>query len=202
MISQSELQNEFIRSAIHVVAEKGLEHASTRSIAAYAQRNETYIYHCFSGKDELFAAALHWEDTRFVDHLRKAMPVMYEESYSWKERCFHLWKSVWEYLITKEDHLRFYLRYYYSAGCRKYAYAEHLEYFQKVIEIGSPSFRSDAELEPLLHQIFDTMLCFGLRTIEGELPVGEETTRWTFEQIYAFLLPHFRAGRVSLGESH
>lgn len=39
-----------------------------------------------------------------------------------------------------------------------------------------------------MHQIFDTMLAFATRVLNGEA-----TTEWTFEQIYSFVVPNVRA---------
>ena len=58
-MEQREIQQTFIRSAIRVIARKGLVKATTKAIAADAGLNEAYIYKCFKGKDELLAEALH-----------------------------------------------------------------------------------------------------------------------------------------------
>ena len=54
-MEQREIQQTFIRSAIRVIARKGLVKATTKAIAADAGLNEAYIYKCFKGKDELLA---------------------------------------------------------------------------------------------------------------------------------------------------
>ena len=192
MDSPSELKELFIHSAMRVVARNGLERASTRAIAADAHRNEAYIYRCFQNKDELLHAALHMEDVQFMTYLRRALAIMSHPAYAWKHRCFLLWKSVWNFILQREEECRFYLRYYYSQSCRDHAYAEHMEGFRSVIELARPIFRDGTNVDALIQQLFDTMLCFALRVVEGELPNDRETTCWTFEQIYAFVSPHFR----------
>lgn len=44
-----------------------------------------------------------------------------------------------------------------------------------------------------MHQIFDTMLAFATRVLNGEMENSEATTQWTFEQIYSFVVPNVRA---------
>ena len=44
-----------------------------------------------------------------------------------------------------------------------------------------------------MHQIFDTMLAFATRVLNGEMENSEATTEWTFEQIYSFVVPNVRA---------
>ena len=45
----------------------------------------------------------------------------------------------------------------------------------------------------LVHQIFDTMLAFATRVLNGEMENSEAMTEWTFEQIYSFVVPNVRA---------
>lgn len=44
-----------------------------------------------------------------------------------------------------------------------------------------------------MHQIFDTMLAFATRVLNGEMENSEAMTEWTFEQIYSFVVPNVRA---------
>ena len=44
----------------------------------------------------------------------------------------------------------------------------------------------------LVHEIFDTMLAFATRVLNGEMENSEATTEWTFEQIYSFVVPNVR----------
>ena len=44
-----------------------------------------------------------------------------------------------------------------------------------------------------MHQIFDNMLAFATRVLNGEMENSEATTEWTFEQIYSFVVPNVRA---------
>ena len=105
----------FIDSAVHVVARDGLVKATTKAIAAGTGLNEAYIYHCFKSKEELLSAAFHQEDVNLIRQIRKALPVMHFKNLTWKERCFLLWRSCWNFILEKPDDLLFYLRYYYSA---------------------------------------------------------------------------------------
>lgn len=45
----------------------------------------------------------------------------------------------------------------------------------------------------LVHEIFDTMLAFATRVLNGEMENSEATTEWTFEQIYSFVVLNVRA---------
>ena len=53
------------------------------------------------------------------------------------------------------------------------------------------TFKPEANVNMLLHQVFDTMLSFAARVLGGEMP-DDATTQWAFEQIYSFVVPNVR----------
>lgn len=191
-MEQQRMKQAFMESAVRVVAREGLEKATTKSIAAEAGLNEAYIYKCFSRKDELLSEAFHLEDENYAVLLREILPVMQMDGLAWKERAFLLWKRSWEFILKKEPDLLFYLRYYYSANCRTYAYDTHLKGFHELIVKVRPAFKPEINVDMLVHQIFDTMLAFAARVMNGEMENSEATTQWTFEQIYSFVAPNIR----------
>ena len=192
-MEQKEIRQAFIQSAIHVVARQGLVKATTKAIAAAAGLNEAYIYKCFCGKDELLAAALWKLDDGLARHLSETFPIMRNTTLSWKERCFILWKSSWEFILEKADECLFYLRYYYSSDFRLYARERHLQYYRALRSRTDHVFRPEADIDMIIHQIFETMLAFAAHVMAGEMENNDTTTERTFEQIYSFVAPHFRA---------
>ena len=192
-MEQKEIRQAFIQSAIHVVARQGLVKATTKAIAAAAGLNEAYIYKCFKGKDELLAAALWKLDDGLARHLSETFPIMRNTTLSWKERCFILWKSSWEFILEKTDECLFYLRYYYSSDFRLYARERHLQYYRALRSRTDHVFRPEADIDMIIHQIFETMLAFAAHVMAGEMENNDTTTERTFEQIYSFVAPHFRA---------
>lgn len=192
-MKQQSIKQAFMDSAVRVVARDGLVKATTKAIAAEAGLNEAYIYKCFSSKDELLCRAFLMEDERFAALLHEALPVMRITGFTWKERAFMLWKRSWEFILDKEADCIFYIRYYYSADCREYAYEAHLSYFHGLLERVRPSFKPDTNIYLLVNQIFDTMLGFAARVLNGEMENSEATTRLAFEQIYSFVAPNVRA---------
>lgn len=186
------MKQAFMESAVRIVAREGLAKTTTKAIAAEAGLNEAYIYKCFNGKDELLSEAFHMEDERFAALLRETLPVMRMSGFTWKERAFLLWKKSWDFILDKEADCIFYIRYYYSADCRTYAYDTHLKHFHELIEKVRPTFKQDANVDMLVQQIFDTMLAFATRVLNCEIENSEATTELTFEQIYSFVVPNIR----------
>ena len=185
------MKQAFIESTVRVVARNGLEKTSTKAIANEAGLNEAYIYKCFDSKEQLLAETLMDGDEKLYMYLQGAMTVMRIESLSWKERAFLYWENDWKQTLIRKEETLFYIRYYYSASCRKYAYKPHLARFDPMIDSMKAAFRPGTNVSMLMHQVFDTKLMFALRVFFGELEDSEETTRWIFEQIYSFMAPHF-----------
>lgn len=187
------MRQTLIRSAVRIVARDGMEKTTTKAIVVEAGLNEAYIYKCFASKDDLLRAALIMEDKNFARFLWQTLPVMHLSGLSWRDRAYILWKKSWEFILAIPDDCSFYVRYYYSASCRRYAYEEHLACYGAVIEKSRPTFRPGTNMDMLIHQIFSTLLFFASRVTNGELENSEETTRWVFEQIYSFVVPNVRA---------
>lgn len=182
----------FIESAVRVVARDGLDKATTKAIAADAGLNEANIYRCFESKEDLLRAAFHMEDVNFAYFLKQNLHVMHMQNTTWKDRAFQLWSASWRFILERRDDCLFYLQYYYSANCRKYAYEEHLKFFQEMFTTMEQTFKPEANVSMVLHQVYDTMLSFAARVLGGEMPDDDVTTRWAFEQIYSFVVPNVR----------
>lgn len=182
----------FIESAVRVVARDGLDKTTTKAIATDAGLNEANIYRCFESKEDLLRAAFHMEDVDFAYFLKQNLHVMHVQNTPWKEQAFQLWSVSWRFILERRDDCLFYLRYYYSANCRKYAYEEHLKCFQEMFTTMEQTFKPEANVNMVLHQVFDTMLSFAARVLGGEMPDDDTTAQWAFEQIYSFVVPNVR----------
>lgn len=188
----NEMKTLFLESAVHVVARDGLEKATTKAMAKAAGLNEAYIYKCFAGKDELLNEALHREDENFAALLDRMLPVMRDTRFPWKDRAFLLWKQSWDFILQKRDDCVFYIRFYFASIGMSAVYRKHLDSYQPLLDKISPAFRPGTNLIMVLHQLFCTMLFYASRVMDGDLENNETTTRWVFEQIYCFIVPHVR----------
>lgn len=187
-----EMKQVFLKSAVHVVAREGLEKATTKAIAKDAGLNEAYIYKCFSGKDELLNEALRMEDENFAVLLHETLPIMHDSCLPWKSRAFVLWKRSWDFILEEPDDCVFYIKFYFASIGLNSVYRKHLDSYQPLVEKVRPSFKPGTNMEMVVHQIFCTMLFYASRVMDRSLEYNEETTRWVFEQIYCFIVPHVR----------
>ena len=187
------MRQTIMASAVRAVALYGLDKTTTRLIAGQAGLNEMYLYRCFKNKEDILSQAFYEEDVRFVRHIHEVMPVMRLDGFSWRERCFLLWKSCWEFLLAKPEDCRFYIRYYYSANCKTYAYAAHLKMYKPLVDEIRFAFRPETNVDMLLHQIFDNMLSFAERVQTGEYENNGQTAETLFRQVFSFVAINARA---------
>lgn len=188
----NEMKQTFLKSAVHIVARDGLEKVTTKAIAKEARLNEAYIYKCYSGKDELLNEALHMEDENFAVLLNETLPVMHDSRLPWKSRAFILWKRSWDFILEEPDDCVFYIRFYFATIGLNAVYGRHMESYKPFIDRVRPTFKPGTNMDMVIHQIFCTMLFFASRGMDGDLENCDETTRWTFGQVYCFIVPHVR----------
>lgn len=143
----------FIEGTVRVVARDGLDKTTTKAIATEAGLSEAYIYRCFESKEALLCAAFHMEDVAFAYFLKQNLVGMHIQNAPWKDRAFQLWSASWRFILGRKDDCLFYLRYYYSANCRTYAYEEHLQCFQELFAAVEQTFKPEANVNMLLHQV-------------------------------------------------
>ena len=157
------------------------------------------------GPEELNSPVFKAELQEVVDTMRENV---LKSRFSMERFCYeHGGKIAGGYVqnygyIVETEHYRYCLRcnpspgdyngYYYSANCRTYAYEEHLQCFQELFAAVEQTFKPEANVNMLLHQVFDTMLSFAARVLGGEMPDDDTTTQWAFEQIYSFVVPNVR----------
>lgn len=152
----------FIEGTVRVVARDGLDKTTTKAIATEAGLSEAYIYRCFESKEALLCAAFHMEDVAFAYFLKQNLVGIHIQNTPWKDRAFQLWSASWRFILGRRDDCLFYLRYYYSANCRTYAYEEHLQCFQELFAAVEQTFKPEANVNMLLHQVF-TRCCLLLQ---------------------------------------
>ena len=115
------------------------------------------------------------------------------ETSPWRDRCFHLWEKTWKFILDERDNCIFYLRYYSSPDFYAYERDRQQQYYHALTHRIAYLFRPETDLDMLMHQIFETMLAFAAHVMTGDMENNDLTTERTFEQIYSFIAPHFRA---------
>ena len=184
MVDHNKNRQKLIDGAIKAVAECGLEGLTTRSIEQYSGLKDSYIYRYFEDKEDLLKKAFLREDETFVRVIEHYFPIMYEEKYEFRERCYLLWQNCWKYLISNPDTCKFYVRYYYSTYFKQKASESHIIICSSLMDKVKNAFPKDVNTTLLLHHLLETMLNFGMKVAMGEAEDSDEYLRTTFNFCY------------------
>ena len=98
MALRENYREQLLDAAVLVVARDGLDHATTKAIAAEVACNEVYIYRNFGNKEDLLQAAFNRADIGFVQNVMKHIDVMDEAD---PTRCgIRYGRSAWTSRIS------------------------------------------------------------------------------------------------------
>ena len=177
-------------AVVRVAARDGLDHTTTKLIAAEVPCNEVYIYRNFGSKDGLLQSAFNRTDLRFVQTVIKNLDVMDVPGQPLEQRCRALWEPVWRFCLAQPDDIRFYLRYYYSAQFLASAHALHHRNYQQLQARLSRYFVSSHDSWLLMAHVFETILSFVSHVLCGDLEDTPELEEQVFGLIFRTLQPY------------
>ena len=175
-----------LKSTVTVVAQVGIENASTRLIGKEAGFQDAFIYRYFNDKDHLLSQAYINENEKLMNILVNAIDGenRFIDEKPLEERSAHVIQAAWKYLTENTDICKFLVYYYNSPGFRKYAMDNHKKWLDKLSDLLYPTFQDRDEAESLLYMIFNSVYGFAMQVANGELPNTEETAERVFRNVY------------------
>lgn len=177
-------------AVVRVAARDGLDHTTTKMIAAEVPCNEVYIYRNFGSKDGLLQAAFNRTDLRFVETVLHNLDVMEAPERTLEQRCRALWEPVWRFCLSSPDDTRFYLRYYYSAQFLASAHELHHRNYNQLQSRLSRYFISAHDSWLLMAHVFETILSFVSHVLSGDMEDTPELDEQVFRLIFRTLQPY------------
>lgn len=193
---QDELRRGLIDGTIHVIAQQGLDKATTKLIGTQTGINEAYIYRCFEDKEDMFANAFGVLDDELVNRALLHLPVMYMKEYDYETRCRIFFFAIWNFMLANRDHCLAFVRYYYSPYFKKYSAEEHKTRFAPVIAKFQDAFRDEADVWMILNHILNVMLDFAVKVFNDEMPKDDDYSEHVFRVIYCSIRQYFRNQEV------
>lgn len=187
MVDHNKLRNQLMDGAIKAVSEHGLEGLTTRSIEQQCKLKDSYIYRYFEDKEDLLKKSFIKEDTTLIAVIEHYFPIMYDDKLSFKDRCYSLWQPCWQYLVSRPDVCRFYVRYYYSTYFKEQAVSEHLKICSTLIDKMRDAFPDSVNVEMISHHILETMLSYGMKVSMGDMENSPKTSDSIFTIIYSLI---------------
>jgi len=187
-----EIRTRLIDGTIRVIAEKGLDKATTKQIGLATGLNEAYIYRCFKDKEEMFAQTFSALDEELVSTALSVVPILYVEEMTPEERCRSYFSSVWRFLLSNQEKCLSFIRYYYSPYFSEFSAEEHQNRYRPLIHRFQSAFHKEANVQMILNHALTTMLDFSVKVFNGTVPDNEDTAEHVFRLVYASLKQYFK----------
>lgn len=136
-----------IHSVYTVVSEKGIEGATTKSIAFHANTAEVMIYKRFGNKEGLLLEAFRDCDRKLNDVVAKCADS--------EESLQKIWRTLYRALVAEPIRTEYMIRYRYSAFYRS-------EDMEPLLAAKAPVVRAMSRYIPMpeSEEKFEAMLCF------------------------------------------
>jgi AcrR family transcriptional regulator len=186
------LRQQLINGTIQVIAEEGLDKATTKQIGTKTGINEAYIYRCFKCKEDMFAKTFESLDLELIAALKQYSPILYKSDLPHEEKHKEYFTGIWNFLITNREKCITYIRYYYSPYFLKYSSEDHHARFAPVIANFAKLFKEEANVRLIMKHMLNVALDFAVKVFNNEMPDEDEFTEHVFLVIYRSIQPYFK----------
>ena len=191
-MKRDETRRRLIDGAIYVIANEGLDRASTKQIGIATSTNEAYIYRCFEDKDDMFVKTFDYLDEELFYICMKYIDVMYMKSLDYEMRCRFYFSAILEFLLGKHDKGLTYVQNFYSPYFSKYSATTHKEKFIPLVLKFKDAFKDEADVWMILNYILNVMLDFAVKVHNGQMLNSDNYAEHIFRVIYRSVEQYFR----------
>ena len=189
---EEDICRKLIDSTIKVIAEEGLDKATTKSICSLTGTNEAYIYRYYKDKEDLLVKAFADLDEELLSAVMHHFPLLTDSSSDRVTRARSFYRTIWRFILGNREKCLAYIRYYYSPYFIKYSADEQLHRYTHFINCLKPVFLEEANLRMILSYIQNTMLSFAKKVFDGEVPDDEDTEEHVFRLIFLATQQYFK----------
>lgn len=198
MKHEADIKELLIANAIHLIAEGGFEKATTKELTHCGgslpdfKMNEVYIYRVFGSKEKLYESAFLQLDNELYAAFRRGVQAMGGFEQDTKKRLYAFFLRAWRFILGNEERCRCYVRYYYSIYYKGQSRKMHEQQFAEMIDELRVLFKSEADIESILHSVFTAMLDFAIRVYNGDLEDSEPNRHHIFNVLYCMMMTYFK----------
>ena len=193
-MKQDELRQALVDGTIHVIAQNGLDKATTKAISNATGINEVYIYRFFENKEKLFEKAFEHLDEQLVHKTLLHIDVMYMREMDYETRCRIYFLTMWRFLVGNKNDILMYVRYYYSPYFEKFSSQTHKQRFIPLVNKFKDAFKDEADVWMILNHILNVMLDFAVKVHNGHMSDGDDYAEHVFRVIYRSIEQYFKKG--------
>lgn len=174
----------FIESAIHIVAQVGIENARTKQIADYAGFSEATLFRAFGTKEEILRSAFLYIDKKLSNiFIENQDTIILDEQFT---GLYDVWHIMYRYLISHGEETIFVIRYRYSS-----LYTDEVRNMRQAYSGGFERAYEDLERrigpavdtyrEFIVNYMFEMTMCMAERIIAGRISDTPESEHriWT-----------------------
>ena len=199
-MKRDDLRQKLIDGTIDVIAEEGLDKATTKQVGSKTNINEAYIYRCFNGKEDMFTKTFDFLDFELIDTMMRNVDVMYMTGLDFEIRCRVFFFKIWEFLIGNRKKCLTYVRYYYSPYFSKYSAASHKARYLPLVDKFKDAFKGEADVWMILSHILNVMLDFAVKVHNDQMPSEDNYAEHVFRVIYRSVEQYFKKEEVKSNE--
>lgn len=187
-----EMRERLIARVITVIANEGLDRATTKAIVKGTDINEVYIYRYFSNKEDLLAKTFAKLDEMFVEKVLLYIPVMYRMELDFEQRCRFFFTAFWEFLLDNREVCLAFRQYYCSPYFVRLSAQEHKERCQPIVQRFQEAFRVEANVWMILNHILNVILDFAVMAHNGQMPNNDSYEEHVFRVVYYSVQQYFK----------
>lgn len=191
-MSPKDMRETLIARTIAVIAEKGLDKATTKAITTGTGINEAYIYRHFDDKEHLLSKAFEKLDNELVEVTMQNVTVMYVTEMPFDARCKVFFNAVWDFLLGNREKCLAFIQYYYSPYFGKYSAEDHKRWYEPLVEKFSVAFKEEADVWMILNHILDVMLSFVIKVHTKMMPNTDAYAEQVFNVVYRSVEQYFK----------
>ena len=199
-MKRDELRQKLIEGTIYVIAQDGLDKATTQQVGLKTNINEAYIYRCFNGKEDMFAKTFDSLDAELMNVILQNLEVMYLSGLEIEVRCRVFFFKVWEFLLGNREKCLAYVRYYYSPYFKNYSVEAHKERFSPVVKKFREHFMEESDVWMILNHIINVMLDFAIKVHNDQMSSADNYAEHVFRVIYRSVEQYFKKKEVEGNE--
>ena len=178
-----EVRQELMKSTIRVVAEQGIQNATTKALSIDSNLGEVYIYRHFKSKDHLFKETFDSLDKELMWIMLRSFRTINKTETDVRVGFKSIFHDFWRFCLSDRNKCSFFIQYYYSSYYLEHSETERKLIYKPVLEVISPAFKKNVDGWMELNHMYDIVFPKLLRVIRGTMPDNDETEESVYREI-------------------
>ena len=136
-----EVRRELMKSTIRVVAEQGIQNATTKALSIDSNLGEVYIYRHFKSKDHLFKETFDSLDKELMWIMLRSFRTINKTETDVRVGFKSIFHDFGRFCLDDRNKCSFFIQYYYSPYYLEHSEIERKLIYKPVLEVISPALK-------------------------------------------------------------